>query len=71
MKHSQGHKYILSFDDNEQLMLALHEMCEVKQRARPYLHGHLVSETQTNKMVYYNILFFGEINRVCLHYKEN
>ena len=37
MKHYQGHKYILSLDDNEQLMLALHETCEVKQTARPYL----------------------------------
>ena len=45
MKHSrQGHKYILSFVDNEQLMLVLHELCEVKRRARPYLHGRLVSE---------------------------
>ena len=31
MKHSQGHKYILSFDDNEQLKLALHERCEVNR----------------------------------------
>ena len=59
MKHSQGHKYILSFDDNEQLMLALHETCEVKQRARPYLHGHLVSETQPNKMVVLQYIIFG------------
>ena len=49
MKHSQGHKYILSFDDNEQLMLALHETCEVKQRARPYLHVQLVNVTQPDK----------------------
>ena len=25
-------------------MLALHEMCEVKQRARPYLRGRLESQ---------------------------
>ena len=27
-------------------MLALHETCEVKQRAGPYLRGRLVSETR-------------------------
>ena len=43
--------YILSFDVNKQLMLALHETCEVKQRACPYLHGRLVSKTRPNKMV--------------------
>ena len=30
---------IFSFHDNEQLMLALHETCEVKQIAPPYLRG--------------------------------
>ena len=45
-------KYILSFDDNEQLILVLHEKCEVKQRARLYLLGRLVSETQSDKWSY-------------------
>ena len=52
MKHSQGHKYILSFDDNEQLMLVLHELCEVKQRSRPYLRGRRVSEIRPDKWSY-------------------
>ena len=51
MKHSQGHKYIVSFDYNEKLMLALHETCEVKQKACRYLRGRLVSETRPDKMV--------------------
>ena len=38
--------YILTFNVNEQLMLALHETCEVKQTARLCLHGRLVSVTQ-------------------------
>ena len=42
----------LSFEDNEQLMLAFHETCEVKQRARPYLHGRLESETRPDKWSY-------------------
>ena len=37
--------YILSFDVNEQLMLALYETCAVKQRARLYLRGRLVNVT--------------------------
>ena len=45
-------RYILSFDGNDQLMLALHETCEVKQRARPYLRERLVSETQPDKWLY-------------------
>ena len=39
MKNSQGHKYILSFDDNEQLILESHETCEVKQ-----VQNHLKTE---------------------------
>ena len=42
-------KYILSLDDNEQLMLALQKTCEVKQRAHPYLLGRIVSENQPDK----------------------
>ena len=40
---------IFSFNDNDQLMLALHETSEVKQRACPYLRGRLVSENQPEK----------------------
>ena len=42
--------FILSSDDNEQLILALHETCEVKQRARLYLNGCLVSETRPDNI---------------------
>ena len=31
-------------------MLALHETCEVKQRARPYLRGRLMSETRPKRV---------------------
>ena len=49
MKHCQVRKYFLSLNENEQLMLALHKMCEVKQRALPYLRERLVSETRPDK----------------------
>ena len=42
-------RYILSINDNHQLMLALHKMFEVKQRARPYLGGRLESVTWPDK----------------------
>ena len=42
-------------------MLALNEMCEVKQRASPYFRGGLVSETQPVKQNSGQIFSFWEI----------
>ena len=45
-------------------MLALHETCKVKQRARLYLCGRLVSETQPDKWPY-NIVFLDKQIEIC------
>ena len=38
--------FAFSFNDNDNVICMLHEMCEVKQRAPPYLHARFLSVTR-------------------------
>ena len=48
--------YILSFDDNEQLMIMVQKMHKVKERARPHLQRHLLNVTWPDKWYHNNYI---------------
>ena len=53
-----GHRYILPFNDNEQLLILEQKAHKVKERARPYLQRCLVNVTRPDKWSHNSQLMF-------------
>ena len=55
----KGHKYILSFDVNERLMIMVQKKYKVKERARLYWQRRLVNVTRPDKWSHNNFYTVG------------